>query len=407
MMPPTEVVCLIVAVLLLASVFASKLSNKIGIPALLFFLFIGWLVGAVGGISLNNPAIAKFIGDFALIFILFSGGLGTEWNAIQPVLGKGLSLSTLGVFITTLLLGTFAWFILGSFDSFLIGVKGISFPEGLLLAAIVSSTDAAAVFSVLRSSHLGLKGNLQPLLELESGSNDPMAVLLTTTLINIITGTNTSPINVGISLVMQLVIGAAVGYGAGLALVWAINRLNLNPQGLYPVATIALVLLTYSATTFLGGNGFLAVYIAGVVKGNRPFIYQDTIISFHDGVAWLMQIIMFLTLGLLFVPYQTELYSVASVAAIISLFLMFVARPISVFVSLAWTKMPFREKLLIAWVGLRGSVPIVLATFPLAVGMAQAGEIFTIVSFIVVTSVLIQGFSLATVARWLDLALDD
>lgn len=406
-MPPIEVICLIGAVLLLASIIASKVSNKVGIPALLFFLFIGWLVGGVGGISLNNPAIAKFIGDFALIFILFSGGLETEWSAIRPILGKGLSLSTVGVFITMLLLGTFAWFMLGSFDSFLIGVNGISFPEGLLLGAIVSSTDAAAVFSVLRSSNISLTGNLQPLLELESGSNDPMAVLLTTTLINLLIGTNTSLINVGISLVMQLVIGAAVGYGAGLALVWVINRLNLSAQGLYPVATIALVLLTYSVTTFLGGNGFLGVYIAGVVKGNRHFIYQDTIVGFHDGVAWLMQIIMFLTLGMLSVPYQAELSSIASVALVISLFLMFVARPISVFVSLAWTKMPFREKLLIAWVGLRGSVPIVLATFPLAVGFTQAGEIFTVVSFIVVTSVLIQGFSLATVARWLNLAIDE
>lgn len=406
-MPPLEVVGLIVAGLLLASILASKISNKVGIPALLFFLIIGWLVGTYGGISLENPAIAKFIGDAALIFILFAGGLDTEWTAIQPVLGKGLSLSTIGVFITMLILGTFAWFILGSFSSFAIGVYGISFPQGLLLGAIVSSTDAAAVFSVLRSSHLGLKGNLQPLLELESGSNDPMAVLLTTTLINFLVGTDTSFVTVGISLVMQLVVGVAVGYGAGLFLVWAINRLNLSAQGLYLVATIALVLLTYSVTTFLGGNGFLAVYIAGVVKGNRPFVYQDTIVAFHDGIAWLMQIIMFLTLGMLSVPYQAELFSIASVALAIALFLMFVARPISVFVSLAWTKMPWREKLFVAWVGLRGSVPIVLATFPLAVGMTQAGEIFTVVSFIVVTSVLIQGFSLATVARWLNLAIEE
>jgi cell volume regulation protein A len=406
-MPPLEVVSLIVAGLLLASILASKISNQVGIPALLFFLIVGWLVATVGGISLENPASAKFIGDAGLIFILFAGGLDTEWTGIQPVLGKGLSLSTIGVFITMLILGTFAWFILGSFSSFAIGVHGISFPQGLLLGAIVSSTDAAAVFSVLRSSHLGLKGNLKPLLELESGSNDPMAVLLTTTLINFLVGTDTSFVTVGISPVMQLVVGAAVGYGAGLFLVWTINRLNLSDQGLYPVATIALVLLTYSVTTLLGGNGFLAVYMTGVVKGNRPFVYQDTIVGFHDGIAWLMQIIMFLTLGMLSVPYQAELFSIASVAFAIALFLMFVARPISVFVSLAWTKMPFREKLFVAWVGLRGSVPIVLATFPLAVGMTQAGEIFTVVSFVVVTSVLIQGFSLATVARWLNLAIEE
>jgi potassium/hydrogen antiporter len=406
-MPPTEVICLIAAVLLLASVFASKVSNKVGIPALLFFLIIGWLVGTIGGFSFNNFAIAKFIGDFALIFILFSGGLETEWNAIRPILGKGLCLSTVGVFITMLLLGSFAWFMLGSFASFSIGVRGISFPQGLLLGAIISSTDAAAVFSVLRSSHLGLKGSLQPLLELESGSNDPMAVLLTTMSIDILVGNNTSLVSIGISLIVQLVIGAAVGYGSGLALVWVIERLNLSAQGMYPVASISLVLLTYSLTTFLGGNGFLAIYIAGAVKGSRRFIQQENLLAFHDGIAWLMQIIMFLTLGMLTVPYQAKLSSLASVAIVISLFLMFVARPVSVFVSLAWTNMSVREKILVSWVGLRGAVPIVLATFPLAVGMAQSGEIFTVVSFIVVTSVTIQGFSLTTIARWLDLAIDE
>lgn len=406
-MPPTEIVCLIVGIVLLASVFASKLSNKIGIPALLFFLFLGWLIGIVGNVSFTNFALAKLIGDVALIFILFSGGLETEWSEIRPVLGKGLSLSTAGVFITMLLLGTFAWFMLGSFASFSIGVQGISFPQGLLLGAIVSSTDAAAVFSVLRSSKVELKGNLQPLLELESGSNDPMAVLLTTTLINLLTGNNSSFVQAGIFLVIQLVMGVVIGYAAGLILVQIINRLNLSTQGLYPVASIAMLLLIYSGTTFLGGNGFLAVYVAGVIKGNRQFIYQDTLVGFHAGIAWLMQIVMFLTLGMLSVPYRAELSSITSVALIISLFLILVARPISVFISLAWTKFNVREKLLISWIGLRGSVPIVLATFPLAVGIAQAGEIFTVVSFIVVTSVLVQGLSLATVARKLNLVIDE
>jgi cell volume regulation protein A len=219
----------------------------------------GWLVGQFGGVELNNPGLAKFIGDLALIFILFTGGLDTHWSQVRPIIWQALTLSTVGVFITMLLLGTFAWFMLGSFSTFWIGVNGISFPQGLLLGAIVSSTDAAAVFSVLRSSHIGLKGNLQPLLELESSSNDPMAVLLTTIIIGLLGGENTSLINSGISLVLQLVIGVAIGYGMGRLITWLLNRLKLTAQGLYAVATIALILLTYSVSTFFGGNGFLAV----------------------------------------------------------------------------------------------------------------------------------------------------
>ncbi|ACK71671.1 sodium/hydrogen exchanger [Gloeothece citriformis PCC 7424] len=406
-MPSTELICLVGAILLLVSIFASKLANKVGIPALLFFLLIGWLVGNFGGVSVYDPVVAKFIGDFALIFILFTGGLSTHWTEIRPIMWQALTLSTVGVFITMILLGTFAWFILGSYSTFLIGVEGISIPQGLLLGAIISSTDAAAVFSVLRSSNIGLSGNLQPLLELESSSNDPMAVLLTTIIIGLLTGENTSFINSGISLILQLVMGAVFGFGMGQFVIWLLNQLNLNAQGLYSVATIALVLLAYSLSSFLGGNGFLAVYIAGIVMGNRKFIHQEYISDFHDGFAWLMQIIMFLTLGMLSVPYSAELSSLASVAIVISLFLMFVARPLSIFISLAWTKIPFKEKLFVSWVGLRGSVPIVLATFPLAANIEEAGEIFVIVTFVVVMSVLIQGFSLVPVARRFGLAISE
>jgi cell volume regulation protein A len=303
-----------------------------------------------------------------------------------------------------LLLGSFAWFILGSFSTFSLGVHGITLTQGLLLAAIVSSTDAAAVFSVLRSSHIVLKGKLQPLLELESSSNDPMAVLLTVTLLNYSTGGEATFLEGGMFLVLQLLIGVGVGYGAGRFMVWLLNRLGLSSAGLYAIASIALVLLTYSGATFMHGNGFLAVYVAGIVAGNREVIHQHYISAFHDSFAWLMQIIMFLTLGMLSVPYRAELSSLASVAVAISLFLMFVARPVSVFISLFWAKIGFKEKLLVSWVGLRGSVPIVLATFPLAAGIKEAGEIFVLISFIVVMSVLIQGLSLAALARWLGLA---
>ena len=403
-MPSIEFVSLVGASLLLISVFSSKLANKVGIPSLLFFLLTGWLIGEFGGPELRSPEIAKFVGDFALIFILFTGGLDSHWPNIRPVLWQGLCLSTLGVLITMLLLGGFAWFILGSFSTFSLGVQGISLTQGLLLAAIVSSTDAAAVFSVLRSSHIVLKGKLQPLLELESSSNDPMAVLLTVTLLNYSTGGDATFLEGGMFLVLQLLIGIGVGYGAGRFMVWLLNHLGLSSAGLYAIASIALVLLTYSGATFMHGNGFLAVYVAGIVAGNREVVHQHYISAFHDSFAWLMQIIMFLTLGMLSVPYRAELSSLASVAVVISLFLMFVARPLSVFISLFWARIGFKEKLLVSWVGLRGSVPIVLATFPLAAGIKEAGEIFVLISFIVVMSVLIQGFSLAAFARWLGLA---
>lgn len=403
-MPSIELVCLASAVLLLISVFSSKLATKVGIPSLLFFLLTGWLIGEFGGPELRSPEIAKFVGDFALIFILFTGGLDSHWPNIRPVLWQGLCLSTFGVFITMLLLGSFAWFVLGSFSTFSIGVHGITIAEGLLLAAIVSSTDAAAVFSVLRSSQIALKGKLQPLLELESSSNDPMAVLLTVSILSYVSGGHASWLEGGMFLVLQLAIGICIGYGAGRFMVWLLNHLGLSTPGLYAIASIALVLLTYSSATLLKGNGFLAVYVAGIVAGNREVIHQHYISAFHDSFAWLMQIIMFLTLGMLSVPYRAELSALASVAVVISLFLMFVARPVSVFISLFWAKIGIKEKLLVSWVGLRGSVPIVLATFPLAAGIKEAGEIFVLISFIVVMSVLIQGFSLTAFARWLGLA---
>ena len=399
-----EEIFIVTAILLLLSIISSKVSIKLGIPALLLFLTVGMLAGSegIGGIEFDDPLLAKSIGDLALTLILFAGGLDTQWRQIRPVLWKGLTLSTVGVVLTMLLLGSFAWFVLGSFSSFDIGAEGITWLEGLLLGAIISSTDAAAVFSTLRSSNLALKGDLQPLLELESGSNDPMAVLLTTSLVNILTTSDASIINLGISLMQQLVVGSALGYGFGLGSVWVVNRLRLGTQGLYPVATLALALLTFGVTATFGGNGFLAVYITGLVLGNRHLVNREIILSFHDGLAWLMQITMFLLLGLLVFP--TRLLPIAGVAVAMSLFLMFIARPLSVFLCLAFTRVSFGEKLFISWVGLRGSVPIILATFPLMAGITQADRIFNVVFFLVLTSVLIQGFSLAPLARWLRLA---
>ncbi len=399
-----EYFCIAAGILLLASVLASKLSSKFGVPGLLLFLLIGMLAGSegIGGIYFDNYSLAKTIGDVALIFILFSGGLDTQWQNVRPVLGQGLILSTVGVALTMLILGSFAWFILGSFSSFALGSDGIDWVEGLLLGAIVSSTDAAAVFSILKSSNLGLTGNLQPLMELESGSNDPMAVLLTTTLVNILAAVDASGVELVITLVLQLSVGTLVGYGYGRWISWTINRLPLETKGLYPIATLSRVLLIYGIATFLKGNGFLAVYVAGVVLGNRQFPYKETIVDFHEGISWLMQITMFLVLGLLVFPSQ--LPALAPVAVAISLFLMFVARPLSVLVSLALTKYNWREKLFISWVGLRGAVPIILAIAPITASLPDAKIIFNVVFFIVLISVSIQGFTLAPTARWLKLS---
>ncbi len=403
-MMPLEYISIVAGFLLIASVMASKLSSKFGVPGLLLFLLIGMLAGSegLGGIYFDDYSLAKTVGDVALIFILFSGGIDTKWDNIRPVLGQGLILSTVGVALTMFFLGSFAWFILGSFSSFNVGFDGIDWVEGLLLGAIVSSTDAAAVFSIFKSSNLSLKGNLQPLLELESGSNDPMAVLLTTTLVGMLKTANSSFVELGITLICQIGVGILVGYGAGRLIIWRMNHWALDTKSLYPVVSIAQLLLTYGVATVFRGNGFLAVYLAGIVLGNHKFPYKETIVDFHEGISWLMQITMFLVLGLLVFPSQ--LPTIAPVAVIIALFLMFVARPLSVLVGLALTKYNPPEKLFISWVGLRGAVPIILAIAPITAGLTDAQTIFNLVFFIVLISVSIQGFTLVSTARWLKLA---
>ena len=403
-MLPTEQIFIVIAVLLLASVFASKASGRRGVPALLLFLTVGMLAGSdgIGQIEFDDPVTAKFIGDFALTIILFTGGLDTEWSKIRPVLLPGLTLASLGVVLTVSFVGAFSWFILGSFSSFQIGREGISWGQAFLLGSIISSTDAAAVFSVFRSNSFQLPQRLQGLLELESGSNDPIAVLLT---VNILAALTNSSFSIGsfvFALFLQLVIAILIGYGSGLGLVWMMNHLNLHSQGLYPVATLGAIFLISGVTTLLQGSAVLAVYLAGIIMGNRSFIYKESIISFHDGLTWLMQITMFLTFGLLVNP--TELPKTAGVAIAIALFLIFVARPVSVFVSLGFNPMKWQEKLFISWVGLRGSVPIILATLPLTVNLYQGKAIFNVVFFIVLISIFLQGLTLIPVAKYLKLA---
>ncbi|MBC8075432.1 MAG: potassium/proton antiporter, partial [Chloroflexales bacterium] len=278
---------------------------------------------------------------------------------------------------------------------------GFSWLEGLLLGAIISSTDAAAVFSVMRTSSVKLRGTLEPLIELESGSNDPIAVFLTLGLISLLVDPSASVLALVPRFFWQMALGAALGYALGRATAYLINRIRLNTEGLYPVLTVSTVLLAYGATALLGGNGFLAVYVAGVALGNQNFVHKRSLARFHDALAWLMQIALFLTLGLLVFPSQ--LVPVAGGGLLTALFLILVARPLSVFAALLLSGYGWREKLLIAWSGLRGAVPIVLATFPLLGGVGSAQTLFNLVFFIVLASVLLQGTTIPLLARLLGL----
>jgi potassium/hydrogen antiporter len=387
-------ILLIGSLLLLLSVFAGKTTSFSGIPTLIFFLIIGILAGSegIGGIYFDNAALAQFIGIVALNFILFSGGLDTNWPSIRPVLWQGVALSTLGVVLTTVSLGLFVHYCFG-----------FSIAEGLLLGAIVSATDAAAVFSILRQKGIGLKGHLRPILELESGSNDPMAYFLTISLTSIVASGNFSAGTLILSFLQEFILGGAIGYGMGRFSVWLINRIRLEIVGLYPVLSLGLALFTYSFTHAVGGNGFLAIYICGIIIGNSRMVNRRTLTKFYDGQAWLMQIILFLTLGLLVFPSQIK--PLVGTGLLIALFLIFVARPLGVFISLAFFRVNLRNKLFISWVGLRGGVPIVFATYPLLAGIPRASMIFNLVFFISVSSVLLQGKTLGLVAKWLRVAV--
>lgn len=378
------------AFFILMSIVASKASVKLGVPALLLFLALGMLAGSdgPGGLYFDYPYIAQSVGVIALAYILFSGGLDTSWNDIHPVIRPGLVLSTLGVTLTALLVGAFAR-----------GFLGFSWAEGILLGAIIASTDAAAVFTILRGKGVQLRGRLKPLLELESGSNDPMAVFLTLGMTQLVLNPDVSPASLIPLFIVQMGLGALFGVVIGRGAVEALNRLRLEYDGLYPVFTVALVMLVYGSAAALGGNGFLAVYLAGLMMAPRDFIHKRSLLRFHDGLAWLMQIAMFLTLGLQ--VYPSRLPSVAGMGFAVALFLMLVARPLSTFIALAFSRFTLREKVFIAWVGLRGAAPIVLATFPLLAGVDKADTFFHLVFFIVLTSVLLQGTLLLPAARWL------
>lgn len=369
-------------------------TTKYGVPVLLLFLAVGMLGGSdgIGGIIFDDPQLTKFIGAIALCFILFSGGLDTRLADIKPVLWQGVLLSSLGVILTAFIVGLFVTL-----------VTDLSLLEGLLLGSIVSSTDASAVFSILRSKNIALKGNLRSLLELESGSNDPMAYFLVVVFTYLISNKEATYLSLIPMFFQQMVLGGLLGYLFGMGMHRLINWIKLEFDGLYSVLLITMMLFTYSFTDHVGGNGFLAVYFSAIILGNKNFIHKKSLTKHFDGQAWLMQGIMFITLGLLVFPKQ--LIPNIGLGLMISFVLMLIARPVAVFIALFFFKESTRKKLFISWVGLRGAVPIVLATYPLTAGVDKANFIFNLVFFISITSIILQGTTLSVVARWLRLIL--
>lgn len=393
-------ILLIGAILLFFSIIAGKAGFRFGVPVLLLFLGVGMLFGSDGlGIQFNNPASAQFIGMIALSIILFSGGMDTKYTEIKPILGQGVILATLGVAATTAITGFFIYWISGFSD-----FTSLTLIEALLMAAVMSSTDSASVFSILRSKKQGLKEKLRPMLELESGSNDPMAYMLTIMLIQIIQ-TPAGETNIWYSILMffvQMGVGAVAGFLLGKLAVWVMNRLNMDNQSLYPILLLAFVFFIFSITELVKGNGYLAVYMAGLVVGNHKMQHQKSVMTFFDGFTWLFQIVMFLTLGLLVNP--SDLVPVAGLGLLVGVFMILFARPISVFLCLLpFRKMSGKAKLYVSWVGLRGAVPIIFATYPLIAQIPQASLIFNVVFFITILSLLTQGTTVSYMAKLLGL----
>ena len=399
-----ENILLIGAILIFSSILISKTGYRFGIPTLLLFLLVGMGFGSDGlGLQFNSASEAQFIGMIALSIILFTGGMDTKIRDIRPVMAQGILLSTVGVLITTLLTGGFIYF-LSIYTSTQIAMPLLTC---LLLAATMSSTDSASVFNLLRSQKMNLKENLRPMLELESGSNDPMAYMLTIALIQVITSGSDLHIGViGQNLLIQFFFGGVIGFAMGQFAIWLINKIGLSNSSLYPILLLSLVFITFTVTDLLKGNGYLAVYITGVVVGNARLAYRKEINTFMNGLTWLFQIVMFLSLGLLVNPH--EMLEVAPVALLIGLFMIVVARPISVFACLLpFRKMTNHARWFVAWVGLRGAVPIIFATYPVVAEIPGSNQIFNIVFFITLLSLIFQGMTIASGARVLHLDLPE
>ncbi|MAO95187.1 MAG: potassium/proton antiporter [Citromicrobium sp.] len=388
-----EVALLVLGILLLATVFAGSISSRFGLPALIGFLCLGMLAGVdgPGGIAFDDYLLTQGVGIACLIFILFSGGIDTDWRDVRRVATPALVLATGGVLVSAGIMTVAAILLLG-FSPY----------QGFLLGAIIASTDAAAVFAILRSTGLDLHGDVPALIEVESGSNDPMAIFLVGAALMFITVPDFSPITLVPQFLLQMVLGAAVGVAAGYLLPEILKRSQYRHGGLAFVVSIAAALIAYGLASVMGGNGFLAAYVAGLTAGNRTYRARAIVSTFQDGLAWLAQVVMFLTLGLLITP--SNLTGVIVPGLAITFILMFIARPVSVFVCLApFRQFGWRAKLFVSWAGLRGAGPIVLATFPIVAGVPSAFAIFNIVFFVVLLSSIIQGPTINWLANRLGL----
>ena len=396
----TENFLLIGAILLFVAVLAGKVAYRLGTPALLLFLGVGVFFG-YEILSFNSPELTQFMGMIALSIILFSGGMDTKFSDIKPVLLPGIILATVGVLLTAFILGGFIYGI-----SPWLGV-GLSFPIALLLASTMASTDSASVFSILRTKKQGLNEHLRPRLELESGSNDPVAYILVVLLVGILSP-NKESVSIGTSImlfVVQMTVGALAGYGFGRAAVWTLNKINISNASLYSILLLAFVFLTFSFTTLVHGNGFLAVYIAGLVVGNHKIVHKRTVVTFFDGVTWLVQIIMFIMLGLLIDIKELISPGTLLLGLATALFMTFIARPIAVQLCM----LPFKQfsrkaRAYVGWVGLRGAVPIIFATYPLVDNVPHADLIFNVVFIVTIISLTLQGTTVSGMANALGVA---
>ena len=398
-----ENVVLVGALLLFVAVMAGKVAYRFGAPALLLFLGVGMLFG-LNFISYRSVEMTQFVGMIALCIILFTGGMDTKFSEIKPIIGPGVVLATVGVVMTAFVLAGFVWLVAPW-----LGIE-IPFALALLLASTMSSTDSASVFSILRSKKQGLKQNLRPLLELESGSNDPMACMMTILLISVVSNTS-SGVGLGMSVVffvVQMVVGALSGYLIGRLAVWTINRIKLANHSLYSVLLLAFIFFSFAFTDLIKGNGYLAVYLSGLVIGNHKLEQKRPLTVFFDGFTWLMQIVMFLTLGLFVNSNELLEPRVLILGGLVGAFMILVARPLTVFTCL----LPFRKfttkaRLYVSWVGLRGAVPILFAIYPLMAHVENAGLLFNVVFLGTIISLLVQGTTVSGMANLLGLAYEE
>ena len=398
-----ENVVLVGALLLFVAVMAGKVAYRFGAPALLLFLGVGMLFG-LNFISYRSVEMTQFVGMIALCIILFTGGMDTKFSEIKPIIGTGVVLATVGVVMTAFVLAGFVWLVAPW-----LGIE-IPFALALLLASTMSSTDSASVFSILRSKKQGLKQNLRPLLELESGSNDPMAYMMTILLISVVSNTS-SGVGLGMSVVffvVQMVVGALSGYLIGRLAVWTINRIKLANHSLYSVLLLAFIFFSFAFTDLIKGNGYLAVYLSGLVIGNHKLEQKRPLTVFFDGFTWLMQIVMFLTLGLFVNSNELLEPRVLILGGLVGAFMILVARPLTVFTCL----LPFRKfttkaRLYVSWVGLRGAVPILFAIYPLMAHVENAGLLFNVVFLGTIISLLVQGTTVSGMANLLGLAYEE